>query len=268
MLTITNEQIRRLSDYHDTLGGMLLTLAFPPNFENGDVKVRTYEGWEPCAPGKVALARYGDIPLQGYTQPGSSIILTLAKVDPNGETHIHAEGDGWALETDGPYSGWAESGHYARTVEIPARDDLKPPFEIGISKYPMITMDPPWHMPERPAPMTMQMDVEEPEVHGSWNEGIPFLQTIPTWLRPGYDWDAAITRDPGNSLSRIQVLARKTGVDWEGIAGKERPTHLMMNRIEAALGIETTAADWDSHRLPLGARIAAAEQAVASGTSA
>ena len=141
MITISNDQMRHLATYHDTMGGMLLTLAFHVGFEEQDgVVVEPRDGWTLCAAGPVAQERYGDAPLQGYTQEGSGVVVTIAKVD--GETHIHAEGEGWALETDGPYSGWAESGHYARWN----LDDVVPRAHQGAT----VTADPPYHFQAEP----------------------------------------------------------------------------------------------------------------------
>lgn len=135
MLTLDDEQIRHLAIYHDTLGNMLLNLAFHPCFEDGGIDVEPRQGWMRCDAGLVARQRYGDRPMQGYTQKGSGIVLTLVKI--KGETHIHAEGAGWALETDGPYSGWAESGHH-HLDEWNAIPSLATRFEH-------VLPDPPWH---------------------------------------------------------------------------------------------------------------------------
>lgn len=264
MFTIDDDQMRLLARDEDTLGPMLLTLAFTNSLnDEAGVNVPTRPGWIRCDPGEVAAGVYGEATMQGYTQEGSGIVLTLALIDD--VVAMHAEGHGWAIEAEHRYAGWMPSGA-GRGLGMFGR------------RYENMHAEEPWMLPGNP-----EYDEDrDPTVFGP--DGVmridgrapmrsvaPMSQDLeallPAWLKPGYDWERAIVADPGNTLSRIHILAAPLGIAWSNVRHEDRPTHAMMNRIEQALGIETTEPSDNPehrmvHRLTLGLRIAAAEAAV------
>lgn len=266
MLTITDDQLRLLARYEDTLGPMLLTLAFPAGFdERGPVEIETREGWERCEAGAGAREAYGDVPMQGYTRPGSGIVLTLARVD--GRVCAHAQGEGWEIDADGPYGGWMQTADRARST-------------VTAGAYAHIRAEAPWHFASGGDPVPAD---HEPRIYGPSGPmrmeggmlvtveafvpsmGEPALDT-PLWLRPDYDWETAVAADPTSTLSRIHLLAKPLDIVWEGFE-TPRVLHEMMERIEERLGIETTDPEIGGHRLQIGARVTAAEAAAVGRTS-
>lgn len=268
MLTIGGGELRMLANEPDTLGHMLMALAFDGFLNDADgIDMPTREGWVRCDPGKTAKDVHGGAPMQGYTREGSGVIVTLAIVD--GTVAMHAEGVDWAIQAENRYAGWTVGDARAWT-----------PTGMVSTRYPNIVIDPPWEF----APQRESEETDEPRVFGPDGEmhidrGRSLMadddlvhdpdQFLPAWMKPGYDWERHVAADPSNSLSRIHMLAAPLGIDWSEVKGEERATHLMMNRIEEALGIETTppAKHPDHrmvHRLTLGLRIAAAEAAIAA----